>query len=110
LHAAGRRFRVSYPVPGLNRCSIDIAFPRQRVAVFVDGCFWHGCTAHGTEPTSNAARWAAKLEANRARDARVNAHLLDRGWRVLRVWEHEDTASACERVLQALAAPTGMAL
>jgi DNA mismatch endonuclease, patch repair protein len=95
---------VSYAVPDLRRCSIDIAFPRQKVAVFVDGCFWHGCAEHGTHPKSNADRWAAKLLANRARDRRVDEHLLERGWVVLRIWEHEDAEAACMHVLEVLSA------
>jgi len=102
LHASGRRFRVSYPVPGLKRCSMDIAFPRQRVAVFVDGCFWHGCPEHGTLPKSNADRWAGKLNSNRERDRHVDAHLRDQGWSVLRIWEHEDVHAACGRVVHCL--------
>ena len=98
LHSLGRRFRVSYPVPELRRCTIDIAFPRRRVAVFVDGCFWHGCPEHGTLPKSNADRWADKLDGNRDRDRRVDAHLRDRKWVVLRIWEHEEVDAACERI------------
>lgn len=98
LHGQGRRFRVSYPVPDLSRCTIDIAFPRQKVAVFVDGCFWHGCPEHGTRPKSNVDRWAEKLDANGERDRRVEAHLRERGWAVLRIWEHEDVVVACEKV------------
>ena len=74
----GVRFRV---VP-------DFVFARQRVAVFVDGCFWHGCRWHGTRPQGNAAFWARKLEGNKARDRRVNRVLRRHGWRVLRIWEH----------------------
>lgn len=99
LHASGCRFRVSYPVPDLERCSIDIAFPRRRLAVFVDGCFWHNCPAHGTRPKSNAERWAAKLDVNRARDRLVDTHLAERGWTVLRFWEHEDVQSVCTRIV-----------
>jgi DNA mismatch endonuclease (patch repair protein) len=102
LQAGGRRFRVSYPVPELQRCSIDVAFPRRRVAVFVDGCFWHCCPQHGTRPQSNADRWAAKLDGNRERDRRVDAHLRDRGWTILRIWEHEDVGAACARVVSCL--------
>lgn len=93
---------MTYPVPELRRCTIDIAFPRRRVAVFVDGCFWHGCPEHGTQPKSNVDRWTAKLEANYERDRRVDTHLRDRGWLVVRVWEHEDLETACARVLRAL--------
>jgi len=66
----------------------DFVFARQRVAVFVDGCFWHGCRWHGTRPQGNAAFWAKKLAGNKARDRRVNRVLRRRGWRVLRIWEH----------------------
>jgi DNA mismatch endonuclease, patch repair protein len=105
LHASGCRFRVSYPVPDLTRCTIDIAFPGRRIAVFVDGCFWHGCPEHGTRPKSNADRWTAKLEGNRARDRRVDEHLTERGWIVVRAWEHEEVSSVCERVVGCLAEP-----
>lgn len=104
LHVRGCRFRVSYTVPGLQRSTIDVAFPRRRLAVFVDGCFWHGCPEHGTRPKSNAVRWAAKLDANTKRDRRIDAHLRDRGWAVVRIWEHEDVADACARVLASLSA------
>ena len=66
----------------------DFVFARQRVAVFVDGCFWHGCRWHGTKPENNTAFWALKLAGNKARDRRVNRVLRRHGWRVLRIWEH----------------------
>ena len=103
LHAAGLRYRVAYPVPGRPRRTIDIAFTRRKVAVFVDGCFWHGCPEHGTSPTSNAEWWSAKLAANQARDADTAAHLEALGWFVLRMWEHERPTSAAERIAGALA-------
>ena len=89
LHARGLRYRVVYPVPGQRRRTIDVAFTRQRLAVFVDGCFWHGCPEHGTSPSRNSAWWQTKLAANRARDRDTDAVLQSLGWRVLRVWEHE---------------------
>ena len=88
LHAAGYRFRVHYPVPGLPRRTIDIALTRPKVAVFLDGCFWHGCPEHGTKPTANAEWWRAKLAANVDRDRDTASHLEARGWRVIRAWEH----------------------
>lgn len=94
LHASGLRFRVTYPVPELRRRSIDIAFTRRRVAVFLDGCFWHGCPLHGTDPRSNSAWWAQKIAANQARDRDTDRHLVELGWRVVRVWEHEDLETA----------------
>ena len=68
LHAAGLRYRVEYPVPGLPRRRIDVAFPRAKVAVLIDGCFWHGCPQHATHPKANADWWRTKLERNMARD------------------------------------------
>ena len=104
LHADGFRYRVAYPVPGRSRRTIDIAFTRLRVAVFIDGCFWHGCPEHGSEPNSNAEWWSAKLAANRARDIETTDHLRDEGWTVVRVWEHETPVVAAARVADALAA------
>lgn len=69
--------------------SPDFVFKKHRVAVFVDGCFWHGCPKHATQPKSNQAFWAAKLARNKARDCLVTHTLRQRGWRVLRVWQHE---------------------
>jgi DNA mismatch endonuclease, patch repair protein len=102
LHAAGLRYRVTYPVPGLARRTIDIAFTRAKVAVFVDGCFWHGCPEHGTSPRANSAWWRAKIDANRARDLDTTLHLGEAGWSVVRVWEHEAPAAALERILPRL--------
>jgi len=109
LHAGGYRYRVNLPIPGLSRQSIDIAFTRARVAVFVDGCFWHRCPTHRTEPKNNAAWWRAKLLANEARDRVTDQHLRDAGWTVIRCWEHESPADAYLRVALAVdAAGTGM--
>jgi DNA mismatch endonuclease (patch repair protein) len=105
LHAAGYRYRVTYPVPGLPRRSIDVAFTRAKVAVFVDGCFWHGCPEHGTSPRANSAWWRAKIEANRARDRDTSARLAEQGWRVMRVWEHDpidEKLVAIQSVLESL--------
>ena len=68
LHKAGLRYRVAHPVPGRPRRTIDVAFTRRRIAVFVDGCFWHGCPLHASAPKTNAAFWAAKVAENVARD------------------------------------------
>ena len=89
LHAAGYRYRVADPVPGMPRRTIDIAFTRAKVAVFIDGCFWHGCPEHGTKPSSNSEWWATKLAANIARDLDTTQWLESQGWTVLRFWEHE---------------------
>ena len=98
LHGRGYRYRVNYPVPGIPRRTIDIAFTRARVAIFVDGCFWHGCPEHGTRPRSNASWWSEKLAANGARDADTVDHLESLGWLVLRVWEHDDPHVAGARI------------
>jgi len=90
------------PLDGL-RVRPDIVFTRRRVAVFVDGCFWHRCPEHGTSPRSNSDYWRAKLDRNVARDRRVDATLGRAGWRSLRVWEHEEEGDAALRVADALA-------
>jgi DNA mismatch endonuclease, patch repair protein len=89
LHAAGERYRVVHKVPGAPRRTIDIAFTRARLAVFIDGCFWHGCPTHGQLPASNREWWAEKLANNRTRDADTTMLLVDAGWEVLRFWAHE---------------------
>lgn len=98
LHAAGMRYRVNVPVPGMRRRTIDIVFSRAKVAVFLDGCFWHGCPQHATRPKSNAEWWRTKLDRNMARDLETTEHLRSLGWTVLRFWEHADPASVAEEV------------
>lgn len=78
----------------MPRRRADVLFTRAKVAVFVDGCFWHGCPMHKTGPANNAAWWADKLARNVQRDRETDAHLRSLGWAVLRVWEHEDMAQA----------------
>lgn len=97
LHALGLRFRVDYHLPDLG-CRPDIAFTRAGVAVFVDGCFWHGCPEHGTQPRANAAWWRNKLAANRTRDERMDQRLAASGWESIRVWEHQDAHAAAEGI------------
>lgn len=98
LHSWGLRYRVDRaPLPGLRRRA-DLVFGPARVAVFVDGCFWHSCPEHGSLPRSNTDWWAAKLARNRARDFDTDARLVAAGWQPLRVWEHEAPQSAAERV------------
>jgi DNA mismatch endonuclease, patch repair protein len=80
----------------------DLVFTRRRVAVFVDGCFWHGCPAHGNAPRANAAYWQWKLDKNRARDIAVDEALRRDGWTVLRLWEHVPAGEAAEAVATAL--------
>ncbi|MFF4100358.1 very short patch repair endonuclease [Streptomyces sp. NPDC001903] len=98
LHAAGLRYRVHRrPVKGVRR-EADIVFGPARVAVFVDGCFWHGCPEHATWPRRNAEFWRAKIEGNRARDHDTDRRLADSGWLSVRVWEHETVQEAAARV------------
>ena len=77
----------------------DFLFRYARVAIFVDGCFWHGCPNHSAQPKNNAEFWAKKLAANRARDRVVSRKLRERGWHVLRIWEHELRPKAQRRTL-----------
>ncbi|AGI79182.1 very short patch repair endonuclease [Pseudomonas aeruginosa] len=98
LHRRGLRFRLHRRVLVSSRRSVDIAFPTSRTAVFMDGCFWHGCPAHGTWPKSNAEWWRAKINANIARDRDTDCKLIEAGWTVIRVWEHEDIQTAADRI------------
>jgi DNA mismatch endonuclease (patch repair protein) len=99
-HALGLRYRVSVrPVPSLRRTA-DLVFTRAKVAVFVDGCFWHGCPEHHTVAVTNAGYWAAKVIRNRDRDAETTRLLEEAGWISLRFWEHEDPAMAAEAIRQ----------
>ncbi|RKR73485.1 very short patch repair endonuclease [Frondihabitans australicus] len=98
LHAHGFRFRLVVPVPDRPRRSIDIAFPRERVAVLVDGCFWHACPLHRTSPRTNHDWWEAKLATNSARDLDTRHSLETTGWAVIRVWEHENPDSATDAI------------
>lgn len=102
LHASGHRYRLHRPVPGLPRRTIDIAFPKAKVAVFLDGCFWHGCPQHATSPKANADWWRQKLDRNIARDRETTAHLVAAGWTVLRFWEHETPVEVADRVAVAV--------
>lgn len=97
LWAAGLRYRLSYRLPGHP----DLAFPGKQLAVFVDGCFWHGCPLHATFPKTNKQFWDKKLRQNKDRDTWVNEKLASLGWRVVRIWEHEisgDVAPIVERI------------
>ncbi|MGW5000018.1 very short patch repair endonuclease [Streptomyces hydrogenans] len=102
LHAAGLRYRVEYPVPGMPRRRIDVAFTSVKVAVLIDGCFWHGCPEHATHPKANAEWWRQKLDRNMARDRETTEHLTAAGWEVLRFWEHEAPAEVALRVAAAV--------
>ena len=98
LHRRGLRYLVDAPVPGLPRRRVDVLFRRERVAVFVDGCFWHGCPEHGTSPTANAEWWRSKIDANRERDRDTDERLAELGWLPIRCWEHESPESAADRI------------
>jgi len=102
LHRRGLRYRVDLPaVPGTKRRRIDIAFTKARVAVFVDGCFWHGCPEHGQRAHSiNGDDWPSKIENNRHRDDDTDQRLRAAGWAVIRVWEHDDMLSAASIIVQ----------
>lgn len=103
LHRAGLRFRKDLRmVVGETAVRPDIVFTRNHVAVFVDGCFWHGCPQHGEMPVSNREFWEAKISGTRDRDARQTAALEAAGWTVLRVWEHEPVDDALARIGNAL--------
>src|SRR3954468_13837261 len=98
LHARGLRFRIPRPPSTEVRSTADIVFPRARLAVYVDGCFWHRCPQHAVEPKRNREFWIAKLRGNVERDRRTEVELELRGWTVLRVWEHEDPKMAADIV------------
>ena len=100
LHAEGLRFRVHRKLLPGSRRTVDIVFGPARVAVDVRGCFWHGCPEHFALPKNNQAWWLAKIEANRRRDAATVDELRAAGWQVIVVWEHEDAATASERIIR----------
>ncbi|WP_343951473.1 very short patch repair endonuclease [Nonomuraea longicatena] len=102
VYALGLRYRVSRrPVKSIRRTA-DLVFMGAKVAVFLDGCFWHGCPTHHTAAATNADYWQRKLQTNRARDAETNRLLEAEGWQVIRIWEHEDTDEAATRVAAAV--------
>nr|WP_281258068.1 very short patch repair endonuclease [Nocardia fluminea] len=98
LHRAGLRYFVDRPPIKGQRRRADVVFPRLRIAVYVDGCFWHRCPDHATDPKNNAQWWADKLAGNVARDRATDLALTAAGWVVVRVWEHEDPHAAAERI------------
>ena len=99
LHSRGLRYRVDYaPLDTMRRRRSDIVFTRRKVAVFVDGCFWHSCPEHRSLPRSNRDWWRQKLERNVERDRDTDAALDRAGWSVVRVWEHEAPIAAADRV------------
>jgi DNA mismatch endonuclease (patch repair protein) len=98
LHAQGMRFFVDRKVLPELRSKADLVFPRAKVAVFIDGCFWHRCPDHGTTPKSNHAWWVDKFATTVARDHRVDEFLRSSGWWVIRVWEHADAELAAQLI------------
>lgn len=100
LHARGLRYRVDHPLPFDRRRRADIVFTRAKVAVFIDGCFWHGCPEHGKKPRTNTRFWADKIARNEERDAETTLRLTELGWAVLRFWEHESVDFAVESVVR----------
>lgn len=102
LHARGLRYRVQVVVLTRPRRVADIVFVRAKVAVFVDGCFWHGCPLHATWPKSNAAFWRGKIITNQQRDADTTSRLHADGWKVVRVWAHEEPRDVARRIAMLL--------
>lgn len=102
LHARGLRYRVDYrPEPSL-RSKADIVFTRRKIAIFVDGCFWHGCPQHYWASKTNIDYWQPKIAENRARDERFSTALVNAGWQVIRIWEHESPEAAADIVESAV--------
>lgn len=98
LHRRGLRFFVNRRVlPGVRR-EVDVVFPRVKVAVLCDGCFWHSCPTHRTTPKNNAEFWQAKLQRNEERDRDTDTRLVDAGWQVVRVWEHDNVVEAADAI------------
>jgi DNA mismatch endonuclease, patch repair protein len=97
LRKLGLRYRVDWQLPGTRRRA-DVAFPGIKIAVMVDGCFWHACPIHATWPKKNALWWREKILANQKRDRDTDSCLEEQGWRVLRFWEHELSSDAAKKV------------
>lgn len=101
-HAAGLRYRVGIrPIPAVRRTA-DLVFPRRKVAVFMDGCFWHRCEAHFKLPRTNRDYWSNKIERNAVRDRDTDDLLVAAGWTVIRIWEHERPEGAVARIQRAV--------
>ena len=100
LRDAGLRFQIDSRPERDLRCTADVVFRRVKVCVFIDGCFWHGCARHFGLPKTNRDWWKEKIAANRVRDAKQAKLLRQRGWRVLRIWEHQVTPETVARVVK----------
>ena len=105
IHTAGLRYRVDYPpLPELRRRRADVVFTRAKVAVFIDGCFWHGCPEHYRPASQNASFWNAKRTANALRDEDTNARLEAAGWTVMRFWEHQAPSDVAAQIIASVRA------
>lgn len=102
LHRRGHRFRVDFRPLQSERFRADIGWKGRRVAVFIDGCYWHQCPVHGTVPKTNSNWWGTKFAANSERDQRVRDVLENHGWTVLRYWEHEDPETVADQITRHL--------
>lgn len=105
LHALGLRYRLHQRLLPGSRREVDIVFTKAKVAIFVDGCFWHSCPDHGSIPNSNSHWWEDKLYENRRRDERTDMDLAEAGWTVARVWEHENPTHAAARIHRLVTSP-----
>lgn len=102
LHAMGLRYRI-HSTPGrITKTTADIVFPTERVVIFVDGCFWHGCTLHTKPPRTNSEYWGPKIQRNRERDVHTDRLLTQAGWLPIRVWEHDDPIAAALMIAEAV--------
>ena len=105
LHGAGLRFFVERtPLPAMGRRRADVVFPRAKVAVYMHGCFWHGCPEHGTWPRNNDEWWRTKINKTQERDVETKRVLVEAGWYVFEVWEHEDAGQAANRIARVVRA------
>jgi DNA mismatch endonuclease, patch repair protein len=103
LHRLGLRFRKYLAIEAFDIVvKPDVVFPSHRLAVFIDGCFWHSCPLHGTKPQTNSRYWAAKLARNQSRDAKVGERLSAAGWNVVRIWEHVPVDKAAALIQKAM--------
>lgn len=98
VHSRGLRYRVNARVEADLRRTADMLFTRARVAVFVDGCYWHGCPVHFTLPKAHSDYWREKIATNRLRDTETNSLLEERGWTILRFWSHEPPVTVADQI------------
>lgn len=106
LHRRGLRYRVDFRLSPPLRTRADIVFPKKRLAIFIDGCFWHSCPIHGTTPKRNSEYWIPKLERNAERDRETDRALVALGWRVFHFWEHEDPLAVAQVIEKAVNSPS----